>query len=500
MNTRTLGIIGGLGALAGADLFGKLLKVQAAQAAHAGQIPHGTVAQLHVLLEQHPFRGAGAALAQDCSVTARKLYVFETGRTLAKRGADAVLLPCFASHVFRDEIQAELEVPLLDLLDALALHVAARVAPGGRLGVLASDYVRHAGLFERYFGGRYRLVYPAAREQAGLMEAVYGPRGLQAGRAEGAATELVRQACVQLQGQQADLLLPGFTELAMVAAGLQRLGIALPDINEIYAGYALSRRAAAAPSPFKLGVVGGVGPAATVDFMHKVIANTPAGRDQDHIKMVVEQNPQIPDRTANLLHREADPTVALLATCQRLEAEGAHAIAIPCNTAHAFVPAIQPWLGVPIVHMLEETVAYIRARYGSAVPVGLLATSGTVQSRVYHAIAEAAGLTLLVPDPPHQDLVMEAIYGPEGVKAGYTDGRCKQALLAAATHLAEAGAEVLILGCTELPLLLPQCERFELRAHTVALVDPTEILARCCVERAFARRPERLERATARKE
>lgn len=477
MNKRTLGIIGGLGALAGADLFGKLLKAHAARHAET---------ELHFLLEQHPFRGAGTSLEQDSNVIARKLYVFETGRTLIQRGVDTILLPCFASHVFRDEIQTELEVPVLDMMDALFQYVVARLAPGLRLGVLTSDYVRHAGLFERYFGEHYQLLYPSPHEQEGLMEAVYGARGLQVGGEDRFAIDLVGRACHQLQEQQADLLLPGFTELAMVAAELQRLGIALADINEIYAEYALLHQREVASAPFKLGIVGGVGPAATVDFMNKVIRNTPANRDQDHIKMVVEQNPQIPDRTANLLHGETDPTVAMLSTCKRLEADGAHAIAIPCNTAHAFVPSIQPYLSVPVVHMLKETIEHIRKHYGTNGPVGLLATSGTVQSRVYHTIAEAAGLTLIVPDSLHQNLVMGAIYGEQGVKAGYTTGRCKEDLLAAAEHLADSGALVLILGCTELPLLLPQCESFRLGDHTVALIDPTEILARRCVELACA--------------
>ncbi|RMP70995.1 hypothetical protein ALQ17_200197 [Pseudomonas fluorescens] len=109
--------------------------------------------------------------------------------------------------------------------------------------------------------------------------------------------------------------------------------------------------------------------------------DTPAGKDQDHIKMVVEQNPQIPDRTANLLRDETDPTLALYATCKRLESAGAQAIAIPCNTAHAFVERIQAHLRVPIVNMLSETVEWIVHTHGSGQAVGLLATSGTLQTR-----------------------------------------------------------------------------------------------------------------------
>src|SRR5690606_850527 len=115
---------------------------------------------------------------------------------------------------------------------------------------------------------------------------------------------------------------------------------------------------------FKLGILGGVGPSATVDLMNKIIAHTPARRDQDHIKMIVEQNPQIPDRTANLVYNEEDPTIAMFSTCKRLEAEGADVIAIPCNTAHAFVESIQQYLKIPIINMLDATVDHIVKIYG----------------------------------------------------------------------------------------------------------------------------------------
>ena len=122
--------------------------------------------------------------------------------------------------------------------------------------------------------------------------------------------------------------------------------------------------------PFKIGVVGGVGPAATADFMQKIVRNTTAARDQDHIKIVVEQNPQIPDRTANLIGDGPDPTVALYATCKKLEAGDADLIAIPCNTAHAFVERIQPYLSIPIVNMLHETVQHLAQHAPGAAPRG----------------------------------------------------------------------------------------------------------------------------------
>ncbi|AXP02390.1 amino acid racemase [Pseudomonas fluorescens] len=469
---RKLGIVGGLGSLAGGDLFYKLIKSRAVLEDQG---------RYHFLFEQHPFKDVLLPLDQGASMTSRKFYVFQVCKSFEESGFDAVMLPCFASHTFRAEIEEELGIPVLDMMAALTRYVSQTVPPRTTLGVIASDFVRYCGLFERHFGQDFQIVYPDADAQAGLMEAMYGLNGIKDGHLEGMPLEAVYQACLSLQAQGAMLILPGMTELSLVCADLQRRGITVLDINEIYADFATLDQQQPRRPPFKLGIVGGVGPAATVDFMAKVVANTPAGKDQDHIKMVVEQNPQIPDRTANLLRDETDPTMAMYATCKRLESAGANTIAIPCNTAHAFVERIQPHLRVPIVNMLTETVEWIVHKYGSGKAIGLLATSGTVQSQVYHQAARHAGLQVLTPGVDYQAMVMDAIYGPRGIKAGFTQGLCREQLLLAAEHLCELGAGVLILGCTELPLVLEHCEAFDINGHTVALVDPTMILALKCV-------------------
>ncbi|SDD02309.1 aspartate racemase [Cupriavidus sp. YR651] len=474
MQDLTFGIIGGLGTLAGADLFLKLVKSRAVMADQG---------RYHFLFEQHPFRDVAVPLTRDASMTGRKLYVFKTCQSFESRTADAVLMPCFASHTFREELQAELSVRIVNMMDALGQALRDALPDGGRIGILASDYVRHARLFEAQFGERYDIVYPTDATQATLMEAMYGIDGIKAGNTEGLCLEHIHQACQELVDAGAALIVPGMTELSLVASALQRRGIAIVDVNQVYADYATSLADGQVNLVFKLGIVGGVGPAATVDFMGKVVKNTTASKDQDHIKMVVEQNPQIPDRTANLLRHEADPTVALYATCKRLESEGANAIAIPCNTAHAYVERIQPHLSVPIVNMLTETVTHIVNKYGKCTKVGLLATSGTVESRVYHDAA-AGQLELVAPEPAYQEMVMDAIYGPEGVKAGYTQGHCADQLRAAISHLQGRDARVQILGCTELPLIFAQTDNFRVAEETVALVDPTDVLAKRCVQLA----------------
>lgn len=474
MQDLTFGIIGGLGTLAGADLFLKLVKSRAVMADQG---------RYHFLFEQHPFRDVAVPLTRDASMTGRKLYVFKTCQSFESRKVDAVLMPCFASHTFREELQAELSVRIVNMLDALEKALRDSLPDGGRIGILASDYVRHARLFEEQFGERYDIVYPTDARQATLMDAVYGIDGIKAGNTEGLCLEHVHQACQELVDAGVALIIPGMTELSLVASALQRRGIAIVDVNQVYADYATSLADGHVNLAFKLGIVGGVGPAATVDFMGKVVRNTTASKDQDHIKMVVEQNPQIPDRTANLLRHQADPTVALYATCKRLESEGAHAIAIPCNTAHAYVERIQPHLSVPIVNMLTETVRHIVEKYGKGTKVGLLATSGTVESRVYHDAA-AGQLEMIAPDPAFQQLVMDAIYGPDGVKAGYTQGHCADQLRAAISHLQSRDAKVQILGCTELPLIFAQTDNFQIGEESVALVDPTDVLAKRCVQLA----------------
>ncbi|WP_225930190.1 cysteate racemase [Pseudomonas botevensis] len=472
---RKLGIVGGLGSLAGGDLFYKLVKSRAVLEDQG---------RYHFLFEQHPFKDVLLPLDRKANMTSRKFYVFQVCKSFEDSGVDAVMLPCFASHTFRDEIQQELNIPVLDMLTALRRHVEHLAEPGAVLGIVASDYVRHSGLFERYFGD-FKLVYPGSDEQAALMHAMYGLNGVKDGNLQGVPLETVYQACLSLQDQGASIVLPGMTELSLVCGDLQRRGIRVLDINEVYAGFATQEEGGTTRPPFKLGIVGGVGPAATVDFMGKVVANTPADRDQEHLKMVVEQNPQIPDRTANLLYEETDPTMAMYATCKRLESAGAHAIAIPCNTAHAFVERIQTHLRVPIVNMLTETVEAIVQQYGAGKTVGLLATSGTIKSQVYHEAARRAGLHIVTPGVDYQALVMDSIYGERGIKAGFTEGICKDQLLIAAEHLCELGADVLILGCTELPLVLRHSEAFEINGHCVALVDPTTQLAKVCVQLAY---------------
>jgi aspartate racemase len=474
---RVFGVIGGLGPLAGADVLFKLIQASPARA---------DAEHFDVVFEQHPFRNANTSRA---ATTERKLYIFDMIRDFEKRGVTTVLLPCFLSHTFMGELQENVSVQIVDMVDALREYVMRCFPSVRRVGVLTSDYIRDERLFERYFSApEFEVLHPARSAVGGVdfvTEAVYGDGGIKSGRLEGKPVELLREACLDLIAQGAELILPGMTEISLVADRIGTLCVPIVDSNLVYAQYAVAGQCVSRERGFKVGVVGGVGPAATVDFMQKLVRSTPATRDQEHIKLLVEQNPQIPDRTDNLLGDGPDPTVSLYATCKKLEAGDVDIIAIPCNTAHAFVERIQPYLNVPIVNMLTVSVEYLRATFPELREVGLLATTGTIMSGVYRKALEVHGLRQVVPSDGLQARVMNAIYGERGVKAGFLAGECIGDVTAAVDELSERGVEVILLGCTELPLLLPEGKMYSGGGGVVNLVDPTEILARRCV--AYAR-------------
>jgi aspartate racemase len=476
-NRFAFGVVGGLGALAGADLLQHLIRATAAD--------HERYA---IVFEQQSFPGDRMRADAQYDPIGRKLHAFSLIRRLETRGTDAILLPCFVSQTFLHEIEPTISTPVVGLMAALRAKVTAAYPRARRIGVLTSDYVRDSDLFGQAFNGTHELLYPDVEAQRELMDLVYSTGGIRSGQQSPAVCDRLRMICEALAAQGCDILLPGFTELSLVHAALEAvLSIPILNANQCYAAYALAQPMLRPRQPFKIGVVGGVGPLATVDFMEKVVRLTEARRDQDHIRMIVEQNPQIPDRTEHLLHHGTDPTIALFATCKKLEAAEADLIAIPCNTAHAFVDRMQAHLRIPVLNMLDETMAQIAGRYAGQL-VGLLATSGTVDSGVYAEAAARAGVRLLLPDAAHQADVMDAIYGADGVKAGFTEGRCREALRRAIDHLAHNGAGVVVLGCTELPLLFPQTEEFEADGKMVVLLDPTLLLAAACVRHAGAAR------------
>lgn len=194
----------------------------------------------------------------------------------------------------------------------------------------------------------------------------------------------------------------------------------------------------------KLGVIGGMGPLATALFAELVIEMTEAKKDSEHIAMDIINKPGIPDRTQYILgHSKQNPMPEIIRLKRELEERGADVLAMPCNTAFYFYEELVKD-GLPIIHPIEETAVCLKeADIGC---VGILATDGTVQTRLFQNGLEQFGIHTVIPDETHQALVMSMIY--EDVKAGKAIPEDK--IKAVEKHLKEKGAEVLVLGCTEL--------------------------------------------------
>ncbi|MDI3340522.1 MAG: amino acid racemase [Sphaerobacter sp.] len=221
-----------------------------------------------------------------------------------------------------------------------------------------------------------------------------------------------------------------------------------------------------------IGVLGGMGPLATADLYQKIIAATPAQRDQDHLHVIIDADPTVPDRTAALLHGGPDPTPWLVAGARRLAAAGADFIVIPCNTAHAFLGTIRDAVPIPILSMVDETAAALAALLPPGAPAGILATAGTVAVGLYQTALAAVGLDARVPSPEAQTHVDAAI---AAVKAGDLSRASTDRALRAAQELVDRGARALVAACTELPLILRPED------VPVPLVDPTAVLAQAAV-------------------
>ena len=217
-----------------------------------------------------------------------------------------------------------------------------------------------------------------------------------------------------------------------------------------------------------LGVLGGMGPAATVAFLARVQALTPAansegGGDADHIRIVMDLNPQVPDRNT----RPGDAEAELGRMAMRLKTAGAEVLAMPCNTAHAQKAGIVA-AGLPFIDMIAETVA--AAKGYDARSIGILATPGG--EALYVAALTAAGVKPVVLEGADRAAFMACVYAVKRGDAG-ADNRAAMAALARALNV--AGADAVIAGCTEVPLLLDAAD------VSVPLVDSAEVLAKACV-------------------
>lgn len=215
-----------------------------------------------------------------------------------------------------------------------------------------------------------------------------------------------------------------------------------------------------------LGVLGGLGPMATAYYLELMIKMTDAATDQEHLQSIVMNFPTIPDRTAYILGRsEESPLEPMIALGQQLKAMGADVIATPCITAHYFHQPLQEGIGLPMLHGIRCIARQLSE--GGISRVGLMATDGTVQSGIFQRQVEEQGMELVLPDEAGQAAVMSLIY--DQVKAGLEPDL--SLFLRVKEQLRQKGAQVIVLGCTELSLLKKQNSLGD------GIVDALEVLA-----------------------
>ena len=242
-----------------------------------------------------------------------------------------------------------------------------------------------------------------------------------------------------------------------------------------------------------IGLVGGVGPYAGLDLVTNVFDETIAATDQEHLPVILISLPEeIEDRTKFLRgDTKVNPAKAIVEILRKLEAAGATVAGIPCNTAHAplIFDAVREGLkrhglSVNLLHMIDETASFVKKQFPDITNFGLLSTSGTAKSEVYQHAFKKHGLSIqLPPDDIHATKVHASIYDPKyGIKAfsNPVTSRAREQLLEAITWFAGNGVNTVLLGCTEIPLAIPEKD-----FKSTRLINPTRILARALISHSY---------------
>ncbi len=228
-----------------------------------------------------------------------------------------------------------------------------------------------------------------------------------------------------------------------------------------------------------IGIIGGMGPMATLDLFQKILINTKAKCDQEHIHVIIDNNTEIPDRSAYILYQGKNPEPEIFNSACRLIDAGANILIMPCNTAHYFYNSIKSKLNQKyknnyiFLNMIEETAKAIKLEGWKK--AYLLATKGTFESKIYDYFLMEYDIELLTPSPANRNIIMKAIYNyKEGVSNYYKEGM--QNII---NDAKDQGASKIILGCTELPLIFKE---LDLLYDTI---DPAEILAKSARELVY---------------
>jgi aspartate racemase len=228
-----------------------------------------------------------------------------------------------------------------------------------------------------------------------------------------------------------------------------------------------------------IGILGGMGPEATSCLFQKIIKKTKAMRDQDHLRILIDNNPKIPDRTPAIVDGGENPVLMMIEVAKNLKKAGADFIVIPCVSAHYFINQLRQGIAIPIISILDEVAGELEKHLPDMKRVGLIATTGTINAGLFQDRLREIGVEVLVPFHKEQEnLVMSAIYGESGIKAGFISLENKEKILQTSKALIEKGAQGIIGGCTEVPLVVNQTD------IAVPFFDSLNILALSAIRRA----------------
>ena len=226
-----------------------------------------------------------------------------------------------------------------------------------------------------------------------------------------------------------------------------------------------------------LGVLGGMGSYSSLNFYKRLLELTPAKEDQDYIRVIIDSNSKVPSRVDAILQSGEDPVPAMLESLHLLQNAGADLIAVPCNTSHYYFSSFKSAVTVPILNIIETAVSHISTTCQSVKYVGILASEATIKNDLYQKQLKMQGYQpLILSDSDQKNLINEAIYSEKGLKAGFINSENEDLVISACDNLIARGAEVIISGCSELPLVLDS------NKCTIPLVDSATTLAQVCVD------------------
>ena len=223
-----------------------------------------------------------------------------------------------------------------------------------------------------------------------------------------------------------------------------------------------------------VGILGGMGPEATVDLLHRIITHTNAQDDMDHVRCIVDNNPKVPSRIKALLEGGGqDPGPCLAEMARKLEDWGADFLCIACNTAHNYYAAVRGAVHIPVLNMIDLTVEAVSQQHPNVTALGILASPAVRLTHLYDGPCAAHGIQPIFASPEEEQKLLGII---KGVKAGITGDGARAALVEIAAHLKKRGAQALAVACTELGIISGD--------HGVPTVDAADVLARTIVETA----------------